>query len=283
MKHKNQSEEKKYDIEKMSDRLKMYKRTARRILRDRRVKSVLTLGTLIVALSPIAISALLGRGLEIVFSLVGVGERVTELVLQPSLVLFESVIFVLAVAPLVYGMRAYAARAAEGDAPTAETVVGFYSNPTYRSYSRRRAAFLFIVLLFAMLVFFGVSELVSYLGDRLVLDGDVARAAILYFGSLLALAIFAAMIVGAFFDRYLYTALFLRHPGSSPKALRARLDACMKKRQGVKREAITLNASFVGWFAVVFFTAGLAALYVVPYLMLTNAVCRSYLCRGSDA
>ena len=192
-------------------------------------------------------------------------------------------IFVFAVAPLIYGMRAYAVRAADGDEPTSETIVGFYSNPTYRSYSRRRASFVCFVLLFVAFVFWGSAELVSYLGERLVLDGDVARAAILYFGSLIALAVFAAMIVGFAFERYLHMTLFVRSPGLSAKALRARSAQCMKKHPSVKREAITLNASFVGWFAVVVFTAGLAALYVVPYLMLTNAVCRSYLCRGSDA
>ena len=88
MKQKIDAKEKKYDIEKRSDRLKMYKRTARRILRDRRVKSVLVMSTLIVALAPLAISALFERGLEIVFSLVGVGERVAEMISYPSLVIF---------------------------------------------------------------------------------------------------------------------------------------------------------------------------------------------------
>ena len=86
-------------------------------------------------LAPIAVSALIGAVLDRILRLVDVDSELASLISEPSLLIFESLIVLLFVAPLFYGMRAYAARAVDGDAPTAETIVGFYSNPTYRGYS----------------------------------------------------------------------------------------------------------------------------------------------------
>ena len=283
MRYRNPRSEKKRDINKMSDRIKMYKRTARRIYRNRRVRAVLVMSTLIVMLAPLTVSSLLGIFLTEALELAGLGDDITRKISAPSVMLLETVVLLIALPPLVCGMRAYAARAAEGDEPSAEIIVGFYSNPTYKSYSRRCAfSFVFKTLFFSS-VFVGVSLLVTHLGYRLESHGEIARAAILYFGSLIALGVFFVISIRGYFDGYLYPTLFLRSPGRSRCGIKADADAIIRARPETKREAILLNLSFIGWYAVVFLTAGIAALYVVPYVTVTNAVCRSYMCRGSGA
>ena len=280
---KNKKFEKKYDLEKRSDRIKSYKRTASRIWRDRRIKAVLTFTTLAIMLAPLAVSSLIEGVIALVFSLVGVEGRVASLVGIPTLICIEFLVLLLTVSPLIYGMRAYAARAVDGEEPSAEILVGFYSNPTYRSYSRKRAFSVSVGIASVAATIVGASYLVAFLGDRLTRGGDVARAAILYFGSLIIITAFVVIMMLSCSRSYLNTALFLRSPGQPYKEIRRRASLIMKNRAEAKWESLALNSSFVGWFAVTVLTGGLAAIYVIPYVTLTNAVCRSYLCRGSDA
>ena len=283
MRHRRINSDRCYDINKMSDRIKMYKRTARRIYRDRRIRAVLVMGTLVVMLAPLAVSSLISAFLSEAFTLADVGDEIAQKIASPSVIVFEAIVLFFAISPLVCGMRAYAARAADGQEPSAEILVGFYSNPTYRTYSHRRAfAFAFRIVCFSA-VFVAASLLVTRLGRELESDGEIARAAILYFGSLIALGIFLVVALLSSFDGYLHPTLFLRSPGRSRRGLKADAAAIVLARPETKREALLLNLSFIGWYAVVILTAGLAALYVVPYVTVTNAVCRSYLCRGRGA